>query len=275
MQRLTVDQMISNIRAEIPFEGVSEDYSFTCRILKYTTLVCAAVHHGHQFRTSLWDNCLLSEYERWYEEDPATGQMIQASPILLVGLDSRFEYDLNRSPDECLYTRAWGKKLWKRPLSHREREHSLRKHWNFYRVVEELIGKLEQKHGQALVIDMHSYNINRWKREIPTWNLGTSNIDTIRYSAAIASWKSKLQSIQLPYGIKPSVGINDTFSGNGYFLKYITGNFRNTLVLATEIAKVYCDELTGVVFPEVLYRIESQLSKLLLLQASEHNALQV
>jgi hypothetical protein len=81
--------------------------------------------------------------------------------------------------------------------------------------------------------------------------------------------------VQLPYGIPSTVGINDTFGGNGYFLKYITENFRNTLVLATEIAKVYCDELTGVIFPEVINRIELQLSKLLIAQASEYNAQQV
>jgi hypothetical protein len=275
MQRLSIDDMISNIRAEIPFEGVSEDYSFTCRVRKYANLVCAAIHDGHHFRSSLWNNCLFSEYERWNEEDPGTGQMVQASPILLVGRDSRFEYDLNRSPHECIYTKAWGKKLWKHPLSQNERDKSLRKHWNFYRVVEELIGKLEQKHGQALVIDMHSFNINRWKRKIPTWNLGTTNIDAARFSEAIASWQNKLQSVQLPYGIPSTVGINDTFGGHGYFLKYITENFRNTLVLATEIAKVYCDELTGVIFPEVINRIELQLSKLLIAQASEYNAQQV
>lgn len=53
--------------------------------------------------------------------------------------------------------------------------------------------------------------------------------------------------------------LNDTFFGNGYFLKFITKNFSNTLVLATEFKKIYCDELTQVIFPEVVAAIETQL----------------
>ena len=53
--------------------------------------------------------------------------------------------------------------------------------------------------------------------------------------------------------------INNTFYGNGYFLKFITNNFKNTLVLATEIAKVYCDELNQIIYPEVVMAVEKQL----------------
>ena len=44
-----------------------------------------------------------------------------------------------------------------------------------------------------------------------------------------------------------------------YFLKYITQNFNNTLVLATEIAKVYCDELKQIMYPEVVVAVEKYL----------------
>ena len=63
----------------------------------------------------------------------------------------------------------------------------------------------------------------------------------------------------LPNGIKSTSKINDTFQGNGYFLKYITQNFNNTLVLATEIAKVYCDELAQIMYPEVVAAVEVYL----------------
>ena len=41
-------------------------------------------------------NCMHTEYERWYEEDPETKNMVISHPILIAGCDSRFEYDLNR-----------------------------------------------------------------------------------------------------------------------------------------------------------------------------------
>ena len=65
----------------------------------------------------------------------------------------------------------------------------------------------------------------------------------------------------LANGLNSTSKINDTFFGNGYFLKFITTNFKNTLVLATEIAKIYCDELTYLTFPEVVDSIEKELRK--------------
>lgn len=259
MQKLTVEQIISKIEAEETFHAVSSDYSFTLKIENYVPYVCGAVHDGHQFRKTLWDNCLHTEYERWYEEDPETKNMVISHPIILAGCDSRFEYDLNRAPETAIYNDAWGKQLWKTPLPDTERQKSLEKHNAFYKVVHSLIQKIESKFGIAIVYDMHSYNWKRWDREVPTWNLGTANIDNNRFGEDIEAWRQSLSELQLPNGIKSTSKINDTFQGNGFFLKFITQNFQNTLVLATEIAKVYCDEYNYIMYPEVVFAVEKQL----------------
>lgn len=269
MRRLSIPNILDEIAAENPFEAVAEDYSFTLKIDHYAPYICGAVHDGHQFRKSLWDNCLHSEYDRWYEEDPCTKAMVQSHPIVIAGCDSRFEYDLNRSPETAIYTDAWGKQLWRSPLPTHEIDHSLQKHGAFYEVVSALVGKIESLYGKALVFDMHSYNWKRWDRPVPTWNLGTANIDTSRFGALATSWSSKLGTMQLPNGIASTSKINDTFQGNGYFLKYITQNFGNTLVLATEISKVYCDEYSGILYPEVVRSVEEHLKEFIPLQLQE------
>ncbi len=269
MLRLSVSQMIANISELLPFEAVSEDYSFYIKIESYSPYVCAAVHDGHQFRKSLWKNCLHTEYDRWYEEDPCTKEMIHTHPIVIAGADSRFEYDLNRPPEGAIYSDAWGKQLWKEPLSKKEYDLSLSKHNSFYKVVDALLGQIETLFSKAIVFDMHSYNWQRWNREVPTWNLGTTNLDNDRFGSTIVSWQEKLASIQLPHDIKSDCKINDTFQGNGYFLKHITANFNNTLVLATEISKIYCDESSGIIFPEVVRSVALQLKELIPLQAKE------
>ncbi len=266
MLKLSLENIISNIRSKIPFEAVSDDYSFTIKIEEYAPYICGAVHDGHQFRRSLWENCLHTEYDRWYEEDPCTLEMVRTHPITIAGCDSRFEYDLNRAPDSAIYTDAWGKPLWKSPLPGEERSLSLQKHSNFYKVVQALVHQIETKYGKAIVFDMHSFNWRRWEREVPTWNLGTTNIDNHRFEGLVKAWCKKLGQMQLPNGIVSTSKINDTFQGNGYFLKYITNNFGNTLVLATEISKVYCDELTGILYPEVVRSVEKQLKELIPLQ---------
>ena len=259
MLKLSVDQIIEKINKEETFHAVSKDYSFTIKIDEYVHYACGAVHDGHQFRKELWDNCIHTEYERWFEEDPATKEMVQTHPIVIAGMDSRFEYDLNRAPESAIYEDAWGKQLWHQPLPNEMKEKSLSKHFNFYKVVKALIAKLEEKFGVCVVYDMHSYNWKRWTREVPTWNLGTANVDEERFSSEIESWRASLENMSLPKGIPRTAKVNDTFQGNGYFLKFITQNFSNTLVLATEIAKVYCDELEQIMYPEVVSAVEVYL----------------
>lgn len=269
MLKLAISEIVRKIEAEDVFSAVSEDYSFTLKISDYVPYICGAVHDGHQFRKSLWDNCLHTEYERWYEEDPETQNMLLTHPIIIAGCDSRFEYDLNRAPETSIYDDAWGKQLWKSPLSEKEKQVSLAKHAAFYEVVHALVAKIEEKFGVAIVYDMHSYNWKRWDREVPTWNLGTANIDNARFGNAIESWRQSLSEIKLPNKIKSTSSINDTFQGNGYFLKYITTNFDDTLVLATEIAKVYCDEEAQILYPEVVACIEKALRQRLPKHAAE------
>lgn len=259
MLKLSIAEIIAKIRKEEPFHAVAEDYSLTLKIEKYTHFLCAAVHDGHQFRKPLWSQCLHTAYDRWYEEDPCTRQMVQTMPMVLAGCDSRFEYDLNRTPDSAIYEDAWGKKLWKTRLSEDQKKISLDKHHAFYRVVQALVSKMEEKFGAAIVFDMHSYNRQRWDRPVPVINLGTKNIDNERFSAFAKAWCDSLKKIELPNDIETTAAINDTFQGNGYFLKFITEHFKETLVLATEFSKIYCDELAYVIYPEVVDAIESQL----------------
>lgn len=259
MEKLTISQIIKKINKQEIFNAVTDDYSFTIKIDKYVHYVCGAIHNGRQFRKSLWNNCLHTEYERWYEEDPETKTMIQSHPIVISGNDSRFEYDLNRSPESAIYHDAWGKQLWKEPLSNKEKEISLQKHINFYKVVYALISKLEEIHGNAIVYDIHSYNWKRWNREVPTFNLGAGNVNMDKYGKIVETWRYSLSQIKLPNNIKTTSLINDVFKGNGYFLKYIMSNFNNTLVLATEVSKIYCDELSQVIYPEVVKSIEKEL----------------
>ncbi len=269
MRKLSVSEIVSLIASETPFEAVAEDYSFTLKVSEYVPYLCGAVHDGHQFRKSLWENCLHTEYERWYEEDPCTKVMVQTHPIVIAGCDSRFEYDLNRPPDGAIYSDAWGKQLWRTALSKEEYDHSMHKHTAFYEVVHALVEKLESKFKRLIVFDMHSYNWKRWEREVPTWNLGTANIDNHRFGEQVEAWRLKLSQMEFPGAIKSTARINDTFQGNGFFLKYITTTFKNTLVLATEIAKVYCDEYTGIIYPEVVSAVEKQLKELIPLQVKE------
>lgn len=256
MQNLNLDQIITNIEQGICFEA-SHNGDFSIKIQEYVPYVCTAIHDGHRFREGLTDICLLNEGERLFEEDPHTSVFIQSLPITLIGGDSRYEYDLNREEENCIYDIAWGKQVWKRPLTDQEKEVSLTKHRNFFKVVHALITSLEKRFGACVVYDIHSYNYKRHERSF-LFNIGIENIDIKKYNRHISNWKKELLTIKPPK-INPEVSVNHLFYGRGNLLKYVKSNFNNTLVLATEVQKIFMNEETGVAYPAVIQSLAKGL----------------
>ncbi len=263
----SVEEIIRNIEQETLFEAQEQSGEFSIKIARYVPFCCTAIHSGSKLRPELQAKIALNEFQRWYEEDPFTDLFIQSMPITLVGHDSRYEYDLNRSPEDCIYTEAWGQQVWKKKLSNTDLRISRRKHANYYRVLHALLKKLEEKFGAALLYDIHSYNYRRWNRVVPVFNIGTERIDHDRYRKSIDHWKTELSKIQLS-NTHVDVAENDVFKGHGYNLAYATAHFPHTLVLATEVKKVYCDEQNGDAFPSIIKELQQQFKTAILNHAS-------
>lgn len=260
MLKLSISEIIQRINESKHFEAECIDSSFNIKIDEYTPFVCFAIHNGHNLRKELKHNCLLSEHERWQEEDPETANFISSLPIVVSANDSRYEYDLNRDEENAIYDQAWGKEVWKQPLTKNEKDISLQKHRNFYEVVYALIQKLETKFNAVIVYDIHSYNYKRYQNATPVFNLGTERIDRVKYSRYVNYWLKELRKIDLP-GIENTTEENDVFKGKGYLLEFITSKFQNTLVFATEVKKIYCNEESGEIYPLVIEELTEQLKK--------------
>ena len=261
LKRLTIEEIIDFIENQRCFEAVDDKYGFYLKVESYTNRIAAAIHDGHQLRTDLKDICLLTDEERLYEEDPFTALFIKDQPIVIKGLDSRFEYDLNRVFEDAIYETAWGKQVWKTPLSPEQINLSREKYLRFYRVVDTLIGKLSSMYETPIMVyDIHSYNYKRWDRKVPELNVGTSMLNR-------NIWKRQIDNYL--FALKCSfpnfwVDENNTFYGKGGFLGHIQKNFHNVLVLATEFSKYYCDELTGRFYWEQLDDTRSRLNSCLI-----------
>ncbi|MCB2196360.1 MAG: flavohemoglobin expression-modulating QEGLA motif protein [Bacteroidetes bacterium] len=260
MLKLSISEIIQRINQSKHFEAECIDSSFQIKIDEYTPFVCFAIHNGHNLRNELKQKCLLSDFERWQEEDPETANFISSLPIVVSANDSRYEYDLNRNEENAIYDKAWGKEVWKEELTKNEKDISLQKHRNFYVVVYALIQKLESKFKAVVVYDIHSYNFKRYENATPVFNLGTERIDRVKYSRYINYWLKELKKIDLP-GIENTTEENDIFKGKGYLLEFITSKFQNTLVFATEVKKIYCNEESGEKYPLVIEELTEQLKK--------------
>ena len=257
-EKLEIAEIIERIRKQKHFDAIAEDKSFHIKVNRYVPYCCTAIHDGSNLRKELKGKIQIDDYGRWYEEDPHTGKFISSLPITIIGLDSRFEYDLNRRPEECIYQEAWGQKVWNRSLSAKDRKISLEKHKNFYLVLQELVEKLEELYNGCIVYDMHSYNHQRWERDVPLFNIGTEKIDVQKYGDVIENWTSELKNIDV-VGVDNITAINDVFYGRGYNLEFITTNFSNTLVLAVEIKKIFSNELTGEDYPKIIRELQQKL----------------
>ena len=227
------------------FQATITGGAFTLKIEKYLPAMSAAIHDGGQLREELVDNCLLNQAERYYEEDPYTGSFIADQPITLIAHDSRYEYDLNRETSISVYDTAWGKEIWKNPLSQITIDKSKEKHAQFYRIVAAVVEALTEDFGQCIVYDNHSYNYKRHERQdLPVFNLGTTSVKSEKWRPVIDSWVAALKGMQVD-GLEVTAAENDIFFGKGFLAGYCHANYDNVLVLATETKKVFMDELAG------------------------------
>jgi len=265
VERLKIDEIIENIRNFKPFRCISESEGFYIEVESYLPYIGGAIHSGHKLRKEIESKCNLSEFERWQEEDPYTDIFIKSLPIKIIGLDSRYEYDLNRDKENCIYEDAWGKKVWSTELTKKEKALSLDKYDEFYLVVGELIKTLEFMYEKVYVYDIHSYNYKRDSyagRDLPLFNLGTTNLSKDKFSEDIEVFLNLLSKIKIKKH-KNYTAENDIFKGNGNFSKFIMKKFSKTAVYALEIKKVFCDENTGESYKDIIDNIEEELNKVI------------
>lgn len=258
-KQYTLSEMLSLIQRGQPFVGELLDAGCFIKIDEYLPVVCTAIHAGSRLRDDLVQRCVLNESERLFEEDPFTDNMISSQPITMVGLDSRFEYDLNRAMTlSTYYKSAWNRLVWKKPLSNKLRTESHRKHSVFYTLYEAIITKLEAMHDSVVVFDIHSYNYKRQRIDAPVFNIGTTQIDMERWGAVVHRFASELSKTPLP-NISTTAELDSVFEGRGYLISHTNAHFDRTLVLPTEVKKVFMEEESGTPYPLVLEALQSGL----------------
>jgi uncharacterized protein (TIGR02421 family) len=257
MLTLSEKECIALINKGECFHAEVESGAFIVKIDEYAPIVCAAIHNGHQLRSELEKSFVLSEAERFYEEDPYTNELISSFPIQIIGNDSRFEYDLNRAKTLSTYFKtAWEKQVWDKPLSPKQRAKSHAKHQSFYNVLEAIITIVEKQFSNAIVFDIHSYNYKRIEKETPSFNIGAGQIDIERWGSVVNQFEKQLNRIVLP-NLNVRAATDEVFHGRGYLITHINSHFDNTLVLPTEVKKIFMDETTGDVYPLVLEELKA------------------
>jgi len=218
-------------------------------------LVATAIHQGHQLRDELLPYMALGEAERLREEDPFTGDWTAVAPTRVVMHRSRFEVDLNRPPDRCVYQLpgdAWGLEVWRPPLPSELVERSRTIHAEFYNEMRALFDELLARHNRLVVFDLHSYNHRRGgpraapadPRENPIVNLGTSNMDRSLWEPIVEAFTNAVRGCKFD-GRPIDIRRNVKFQG-GYWARWIHETYpQRVCAMAIEVKKVFMDEWSG------------------------------
>ncbi len=255
MKRLSTKEILDKIEHMEAFEASSESGGFTVKIDSYVPYIGTAIHAGNILRKELNYKINLSGFQRWQEEDPCTDKFIADLPITVIALDSRYEYDLNRGKDKCIYKEAWGKVVWREKLTSSEVAGSLAKHEEFYEVISFLVRKLESLFPRVFIFDIHSFNYRRdgITHEAPLFNLGTYYIkEECRERSQAFLEELKRVNIHCVDNIS---GENIVFYGKGYLAEFIHNHFHKTTLFPLEVKKVYCNEQSGLYYKTIISAI--------------------
>ena len=232
-------------------------------------IVSAAIHNGHEVSKEVLKNLAISEETRLIEEDPFTDRFTQFSSNTIISRISRFEVDLNRPREKCVYIEpedAWGLKTRKETPSKLEISHCLEKYDEFYSLTKNHLTQLEEKFGKFFVYDIHSYNHHRKGSEAefddsmlnPEINIGTNTMPE-KWFPLIDKIQNKLISFDY-FGRSLEVRTNVKFPG-GHFSRWIHNNFPDSACcIAIEFKKFWMNEWTGEIYEDKMNKLIQALN---------------
>ncbi|MCF7794544.1 MAG: N-formylglutamate amidohydrolase [Candidatus Cloacimonetes bacterium] len=222
-------------------------------------IVCTAIHNGHKVSEAVRNNLAVSEDIQLYEEDPFTDDFTKICNNRIITKTSRFEVDLNRNADRCVYIEpkdSWGIKVRKQKPSAQIIEESKRKYFEFYRETEKYFRKMEDKFGRFFVWDIHSYNHHRNGADAPFDDPETNQDIMLGISNMNPKWFGLVQKIKVIFenydffGRRLTVTTQGKFPG-GNFPRWIHNTFpKSACCIALEFKKIFMDEWTGKLFVE-------------------------
>lgn len=222
-------------------------------------VIAVAVHDGHHVRPEVAAWLAVPEAERRFEEDPHTGRLTAIGDLGVVARTSRFEYDLNRSRDACVYPASvWGIDVWRDGGPPEDVAEGSRRRWDHDDAVlaalcEAALVEVEE----VLVLDLHSYNIRGRGEDdpaLPLLDVGTNRIDRARWAAPVEAFLGALGRASFR-GAPVTVAENTPFGGGDLARRLTERHGDRLLVLSVELRKSFMDERTGVVDDDALGRL--------------------
>lgn len=219
-------------------------------------VVATAIHDGHELRPEVADAMKLPDADRLREEDPFTGQAIVDVPTHVIAHRSRFEFDLNRGPQDAVYRtpeQSWGLEVWQEQCGDDLCARSLAVHESYYRMLGTLLDDIASLNARFVLIDVHSYNHRRDGPESsPTPQADAPDINIGSFSMPREQWAFLLDPLMEAMrgfdfnGRHLDVRENVAFQGKGEQARFVHDRYPGRgCAIALEFKKFFMDEWTG------------------------------
>ena len=233
-------------------------------------ITASAIHCGHYMSSDLNSISGLTDEERLREEDPFTDKWTDIVPNSISGVYSRFEFDINRSPERAVYKTpedAWGLNVWLGNLDEKLFNRSVSYYNQAYEMLYEYYSFLEQEFGKFVVLDLHSYNYRRagakayasTEETHPQINIGSASINKSIWGDLVGRFINDLRQSQVN-GAKLNVQENLIFKG-GYHPQWAHREFpESACVIAVEVKKFFMDEWSGELYNNIHKEVKLALA---------------
>ena len=220
-------------------------------------VIATAIHDGHGLRSEIAAEMALSDDDRLREEDPFTGEAVRGVAQHVIAHRSRFEFDLNRDPENAVYRtpeQCWGLNVWKSgELDPELVQSSLDLHGRYYRMLGAMLDDIAERHGRFLVIDVHSYNYRRDgpggkptpQDQAPDINIGTFSMPREEWSFLVDPLMEAMRDFDFN-GRRLDVRENVAFQGKGEQTRFVHRRYPGRgCAIALEFKKFFMDEWSG------------------------------
>jgi len=226
-------------------------------------ILATAIHDGNELRAEIADAIKLSDADRLREEDPFTGQAVLDVPTHIIAHRSRFEFDLNRGPEEAIYLtpeQSWGLEVWHGTLEKPIADRSLAIHRAYYAMLGTLLDSIAEEHRRFVLIDVHSYNHRRdgpdgdptSQAEAPDINIGTFSMPREHWAGLVDPLIDAMRGFDFN-GRRLDVRENIAFQGKGEQTRFVHERYPHRgCAIALEFKKFFMDEWSGIPDPAEL-----------------------
>ncbi|MFH1263472.1 MAG: N-formylglutamate amidohydrolase [Pseudomonadota bacterium] len=270
LPRFTWADLKKKLDESAPFEALSPMGTMLLRVKEFKPLIGLAVHAGSRIREELQSKMGIEAEERKYDEDTYSDYFIADFPVQLIGLDSRYEYDVDRKREQAIYLKpfqCWGRKVWQTPPTKEEMEISYQKYDEAHELIDFFVNESIMKFGKATVLDVHTYSHKRplygaRTSTLPVFNVGTTKLDRKSHTKAIDQLLADLKGVQLN-GAAVTVAENDVFKGDGAIISALAPKYPAALIVPLDIKKVFMDETSGKVDETIAQQIRASLAPII------------